>query len=154
MERRSFIKGLGLIAATSVVAPSIAMAADKTASSTKMGIDRALAEITGGKSITKSSKVHLKAPEIAENGAVVPVTIEVDSPMSEADYVKAIHVFATKNGNVRCADVMLTPVNGKAFFSTRVKLGVSQDVMALVETSKGEFLSASQNVKVTIGGCG
>jgi len=154
MERRLFIKGLGIIAATSVVVPSISLAADKKASATKMGIDKALAEITGAKAISKSSKVHLKAPEIAENGAVVPITIEVDSPMSDADYIKAIHVFATKNGNVRCANVMLTPANGKAFFSTRVKLGVSQDVMALVETSKGEFFSASQNVKVTIGGCG
>ena len=98
--------------------------------------------------------VHLRAPEIAENGAVVPVTVEIDSPMTDDDYVKAIHVFATKNSNVRCADVMLTPANGKAMLATRVKLGTSQDVMVLVETSKGEFLSASQNVKVTIGGCG
>jgi sulfur-oxidizing protein SoxY len=49
---------------------------------------------------------------------------------------------------------MLTPANGAAMLATRVKLGTSQAVMALIETSKGEFLSASQNVKVTIGGCG
>jgi len=98
--------------------------------------------------------VHLKAPEIAENGAVVPVTIEVDSPMTNDDYIKAIHVFATKNSNVRCADIMLTPANGAAMFATRIKLGSSQEVLVVAETSKGEFLSASQSVKVTIGGCG
>jgi sulfur-oxidizing protein SoxY len=119
-----------------------------------MNLETAIAAITGGKKVVASSKVTMKAPEIAENGAVVPVTVTVESPMSEDDYIKAIHVFATKNSNVRCADVMLSPMNGSASFATRVKLGSSQDVMALVETSKGEFWSAAQNVKVTIGGCG
>jgi sulfur-oxidizing protein SoxY len=148
MQRRSFLRGLGLVAAASaVVAPSMVMAAEAPKGPNALNIDAAVAAITGGKSVVASPKVHLKAPEIAENGAVVPVTVDVDSPMTEDDYVKAIHIFATKNSNVRCADVMLTPANGEAMFATRVKL-------ALVETSKGEFLSASQNVKVTIGGCG
>jgi len=155
MQRRSFLRGLGLVAAASaVVTPSIVMAAEAPKGQNAMSIDAAVAAITGGKSVVVSPKVHLKAPEIAENGAVVPVTVEVDSPMTDDDYIKAIHIFATKNSNVRCADVMLTPANGAAMFASRVKLGTSQDVMALVETSKGEFLSASQNVKVTIGGCG
>jgi sulfur-oxidizing protein SoxY len=155
MQRRSFLRGLGLVAAASaVVAPSMVMAAEAPKGQNAMTIEAAVAAITGGKSVVVSPKVHLKAPEIAENGAVVPVTVEVDSPMSDNDYIKAIHIFATKNSNVRCADVMLTPANGAAMFASRVKLGTSQDVMALVETSKGEFLSASQNVKVTIGGCG
>jgi len=130
------------------------MAAEAPKGPNALSIDAAVQAITGGKAVVASPKVHLKAPEIAENGAVVPVTVEVDSPMTDDDYVKAIHIFATKNSNVRCADVMLTPANGIAMFATRVKLGSSQDVMALIETSKGEFLSASQNVKVTIGGCG
>jgi sulfur-oxidizing protein SoxY len=155
MQRRSFLRGLGLVAAASaVVTPSMVMAAEAPKGTNALSIDAAVAAITGGKSVVVSPKVHLKAPEIAENGAVVPVTVEVDSPMTDDDYIKAIHIFATKNSNVRCADVMLTPANGEAMFATRVKLGTSQDVMALVETSKGEFLSASQNVKVTIGGCG
>jgi sulfur-oxidizing protein SoxY len=155
MQRRSFLRGLGLVAAASaVVTPSMVLAAEAPKGQNAMTIEAAIAAITGGKSVVVSPKVHLKAPEIAENGAVVPVTVEVDSPMTDDDYVKAIHIFATKNSNVRCADVMLTPANGAAMFASRVKLGTSQDVMALVETSKGEFLSASQNVKVTIGGCG
>ena len=74
--------------------------------------------------------------------------------MTDADYVKAIHVFATKNANARAIDVHLTPANGKAFFSTRIKLGGTQDIATVVELSSGEFITAAQNVKVTIGGCG
>jgi sulfur-oxidizing protein SoxY len=155
MQRRSFLKSLGAVAAISaVVSPSAVFAKEAPKGENAMNLETAIKAITGGKKVVESSKVSLKAPEIAENGAVVPVSVSVDSPMSEADYVKAIHIFATKNTNVRCADVMLSPMNGGASFSTRVKLGSSQDVMALVETSKGEFLSAKQNVKVTIGGCG
>ena len=74
--------------------------------------------------------------------------------MTEADYVKAIHIFATKNANTRCIDVHLTPANGKAMFSTRIKLGGTQEVATVVELSDGSFITASQSVKVTIGGCG
>jgi sulfur-oxidizing protein SoxY len=155
MQRRSFLRGLGLAAvASAVVTPALVIGAEAPKGPNALSIEAAIKAITGGKAVVESDKVKMKAPEIAENGAVVPVTVTVDSPMTEDDYVKAIHIFATKNSNVRCADVMLTPANGEAMFSSRVKLGTSQDIMALVETSKGEFLSAAQNVKVTIGGCG
>jgi len=154
MQRRSFLRGIGIAAAASaVVTPTMVMGAAPKGPNT-LGYEAAVKAITGGKKVTASSKVHMKAPEIAENGAVVPITVTVDSPMTDADYVKAIHILASKNGNVRCADVMLTPANGAAMFAARIKLGTSQDVVALVETSTGEFLTASQNVKVTIGGCG
>lgn len=155
MQRRSFLRGITIAAAASaVVTPTMVMGAGAPKGPNTLGIDAAINAITGGKKTVASSKVHMKAPEIAENGAVVPVTVTVDSPMTEADHVKAIHIFASQNGNVRCADVMLTPANGTALFAARIKLGKSQDVIALVETSTGEFLTAKQNVKVTIGGCG
>ena len=74
--------------------------------------------------------------------------------MTDSNYVKAIHILNGKNSNARCIDVFLTPANGKAMFSTRIKLGGTQDVTAVVELSDGTFLIASQSVKVTIGGCG
>jgi len=155
MQRRAFLQNIGLAAAAAtVITPGSVMGAEAPKGGNTMDLETALKAVTGGANVTKSDKVHLKAPEIAENGAVVPVTVEVDSPMSDDDYVKAIHVFATKNSNVRCADVMLSPLNGQAMFATRIKLGSTQDVLVVAETSKGEFLSASQNVKVTIGGCG
>lgn len=156
MQRRDFFKKFGAAVAVGAVVPTMSFAADakKVAGPNEFPYSKALESITGGKAIKKSSKVHLKVPEIAENGAVVPVTVEVDSPMTADDYVKAIHIFATKNNNSRCVAVHLTPANGKAMFSTRIKLGGTQDVATIVELSDGTFLSAAQSVKVTIGGCG
>ncbi len=153
MQRRDFLKQAGTVIAVSAVVPTISFAG-KAKSKNDMSYKVALEAITGGKTPRKSAKVHLKAPEIAENGAVVPVTVNVDSPMTNSDYVKAIHILNGKNANARCIDVNLTPANGKAMFSTRIKLGGTQDVTALVELSNGDFLIASQSVKVTIGGCG
>lgn len=156
MQRRSFLKGFGAAVAATTLIPTVAMAteAKKPTGPNEMGYDAAVKAITGGKPLTPSPKVHLKAPEIAENGAVVPIKIEVESPMTDADHVKAIHVLASKNSNVRCANIYLTPANGKAYFGTRIKLGGTQEVVAIAEMSDGTFLSASQSVKVTIGGCG
>ena len=152
MQRRDFFKKLGVVAAASALTPTMSFAAggNKNAMSYKTAVDA----ITGGKGATTSSKIKLKTPEIAENGAVVPVTVNVDSPMTANDYVKAIHILSDKNGNARAIDVNLTPANGKAMFSTRIKLNGTQNVTALVELSNGDFIMASQNVKVTIGGCG
>ena len=156
MQRRDFFKKLGTVVAVSAVIPAIGFSADAPApvSPNKMSFDTAVNAITGGKKAVKSDKVKLKVPEIAENGAVVPVTVNVDSPMTDSDYVKAIHILSGKNSNARCIDINLTPANGKAMFATRIKLGGTQDVVALVELSDGEFLMAAQSVKVTIGGCG
>lgn len=157
MERRSFLKGFGVAAACAAVLPHVANAAEeakKVAGPNEMNYENAVAAITGGKPVVPSAKVAIVAPEIAENGAVVPVKVTVESPMNDKDYVKAIHILASKNGNVRCANVYLTPANGEAYFGTRVKLGGTQDVVAIAEMSDGTFLSAKQNVKVTIGGCG
>ena len=154
MQRRSFIKGIAAVAAVSAVTPSASFAAAKPKGGNEMTLASALKAITGGKKVAKSGKVKLKAPEIAENGRVVPITVTVDSPMTSSDHVKAIHVLTSKNGNARCISVGLTPANGVALFKTRIKLGATQDVVAVVEMSNGSFLSATANVKVTIGGCG
>lgn len=155
MERRNFIKSI--CAATAVVAvtsPATLLAKDAPKGGNLLTYDAAAEAITGGKAVTDSDKIKLTVPEIAENGAVVPVKIHVESPMTEADHVKAIHVLSTKNGNARCADIMLTPMNAKGYFATRIKLAGTQDVVALVELSDGSFLRAAKPVKVTIGGCG
>jgi len=156
MERRSFLKGFGAAAACAIALPHVGSAAEekKSAGPNEMNYETAVAAITGGKALIASAKVKMEAPEIAENGAVVPVKVTVESPMSAKEYVKAIHVLASKNGNVRCANIYLTPANGEAFFGTRIKLGGTQDVVAIAEMSDGTFLTAKQNVKVTIGGCG
>ncbi len=158
MKRRSFMKSM--MAASAVAAAPMALMAKEDAPKAKkkgpndMTYDAAVAAITGGKEVKDSDKIKLTVPEIAENGAVVPVKVEVDHPMEENNYVKAIHILNTKNGNARCVDVMLTPANAKGYFATRVKLGGTQEVVGLVELSDGTFIKAGKSIKVTIGGCG
>ena len=155
MKRRNFLKTLAATAPLVAVSPMTLSAKDaKPKSPNLLDLKSALEAITAGKAPKDSDKVKLTVPEIAENGAVVPVKIEVDHPMDEKDFVKAIHVIATENTNVRCADVILSPLNDKGYFATRIKLGKSQDVMALVELSNGDFIKTQKPVKVTIGGCG
>lgn len=158
MERRSFFKGLMIGGACAAVVPSFAFGADEKKPATQgkyaMSLKDAENSITGGKAAKISDKIKLEVPEIAENGRVVPVKVSVDSPMTKDDYIKTINVLAEKNGNARCANIFLTPANGEAYFSTRVKLGGTQDIVIIAETSKGEFLKLAKNVKVTIGGCG
>ncbi|SFV64319.1 Sulfur oxidation protein SoxY [hydrothermal vent metagenome] len=159
MERRKFIQSMFAVSAVAMVAtPTIVVAGDEKKAKKKgpndMSFDEAVKVITGGKDAKDSDKIKLKVPEIAENGAVVPVKVIVDHPMEEKNYVKEIHVLNTANGNARCADVMLTPANDKGYFATRVKLAKTQEVVALVGLSDGSFIKAGKSVKVTIGGCG
>lgn len=159
MKRRNFIKSICVASAiVAVTTPMGAFAKEEKKASKKgpndMSFDTAVKAITNGKEVKYSDKVKLIVPEIAENGAVVPIKVNIESPMTEADHVKAIHVLSTKNANARCADVMLTPMNAEGYFATRIKLGGTQDVVALVELSDGSFLRVSKSVKVTIGGCG
>ena len=102
----------------------------------------------------KEGRITIKAPEIAENGNAVPVTVEVDSPMTDKDYVKAIHVVADGNPSPGVASFMLTPLAGKAEVQLRVRMASTQKIVALAEMSDGSLWTLAREVKVTIGGCG
>ncbi len=156
MRRREFIQGMFAVSAVAITPTTVLAKEDKAKKKgvNDMSFEDALKAITGGKEVKESKKIKFTAPEIAENGAVVPIKVEVDHPMEENNYVKAIHILNTANGNARCADVMLTPANGRGYFSTRIKLSKTQDVVAVVALSDGTFIKASSSVKVTIGGCG
>ncbi|WP_458756937.1 thiosulfate oxidation carrier protein SoxY [Afipia sp. TerB] len=102
----------------------------------------------------ESGKVKLEVPEIAENGLVVPVNVEVESPMTDKDYVKAVHVFADGNPLPGVVSYKFTPACGKAAASTRMRLAQTQNIICIAEMSDGKLYSTKANVKVTIGGCG
>ncbi len=99
-------------------------------------------------------KISIKLPQIAENGNTVPFTVTVDSPMTDADYVKTIHVLAEGNPSPGVASFTFTPDSGKAEVSMRLRLARTQNVKAYAVTSQGQIYSCSREVKVTIGGCG
>ena len=102
----------------------------------------------------KSGGVKIDAPSIAENGMVVPVSVEIDSPMTEADFVAAVHIVADGNPRPRVASLTFTPECGKAAASIRVRLAQTQNIVAIAELSNGELRMEKAEVKVTIGGCG
>jgi len=101
-----------------------------------------------------SGKIKLDVPQIAENGLVVPVTVDVESPMTEADYVKAIHVYADGNPLPGVVTYRFTPASGKASISFRMRLAQTQNIVCVAEMSNGSVYSTKSEVKVTIGGCG
>lgn len=101
-----------------------------------------------------SGKIKLDVPEIAENGLVVPINVEVESPMTEQDYVKAVHVFADGNPLPGVVTYRFTPACGKAAASTRMRLAQTQNIVCVAEMSNGALYTAKANIKVTIGGCG
>ena len=140
--RRTFIAGAALV---SVLPPGAARA-------TPEAMAAAIKEVVGDNAI-REGRVTLDLPPLIENGNTVPLTVSVESPMSEADYVKAIHVFNEKNPQPHVFDARLSPRNGKAVIATRIKLGDSQKIVAIAETSKGEFFSASTDVIVTLAAC-
>lgn len=133
----------------------LAMASVLVARNAFATTDQAKEWLTGlAKGTPKDGKVTLKAPEIAENGNAVPLTVSVESEMSEKSYVKAIYVAADGNPNPGVAVFELTPLSGKAEVALRVRLQQTEKIVAVAEMNDGSLYTASREVKVTIGGCG
>jgi sulfur-oxidizing protein SoxY len=107
-----------------------------------------VASLTQDKPIQASDKINIKAPEIAENGAVVPVTVETDLPG-----IKTISILVDNNPSPLTSVFNLSD-HLLPFVSTRVKMAETSQVVALVENQQGDFFSAARSIKVTIGGCG
>jgi sulfur-oxidizing protein SoxY len=124
----------------------------RPAAATPEDLAAALRESFGDRSITPG-RVKLEIPRLAENGNIVPVTIVVDSPMTQQDYVESVHLFAERNPLPRILDVELGPLNGRARIATRIRLAVSQQVRAVAVMSDGTLWSAGADVEVTVGGC-
>lgn len=101
-----------------------------------------------------TGRVKLDVPQIAENGLVVPINVEIESPMTDKDYVKSVHVFADGNPLPGIVSYMFTPQSGKASASARMRLAQTQNILCIAEMSDGKLYSATTQVKVTIGGCG
>jgi sulfur-oxidizing protein SoxY len=131
----------------------VAALAPRLAAAKPEDVAAAIKKLYGDKAIT-AGKVKLEMPQIAENGNVVPMTVSVDSPMTDGDYIKAVHVFAEGNPIPTVATFYFTPMSAKAVCSTRIRMATTQNVVAVAETSKGEIFTGKTEVKVTIGGCG
>ncbi len=107
-----------------------------------------------GPGTPQPGKVTIGSPEIAENGNTVPIVIDVDSPMTDASYVKTILMVADGNPLPGVARFDLSPANGRAHVEFRIRLAQTQNITAVALMNDGTTWSATKNVKVTIGGCG
>jgi sulfur-oxidizing protein SoxY len=118
-------------------------------------VEATIHRLFGNRSISPADgKVKLDAPLIAENGAVVPVTVEADLPMTPQEYVKSIYIIADKNRRPLNATFSLTPEVGQATISTNIRLAQTTDLRAIVEMNHGALYMVQREVKVTVGGCG
>ena len=150
---------LGRLAALGAVAATGTWTAPGPAAAQALGVqesvDAALKRVFGGRPIKDGSAlIKLDVPLIAENGAVVPVSVEVASPMTSANYVRHVYIVADKNRIPIVTRVAFTPQAGQAYMGANIRLGETGDVRAVVEQSDGTLLQTKREVKVTVGGCG
>ena len=106
-----------------------------------------------GEAQVQTGKVKIDIPPLVENGNTVPMTVSVASPMTEADYVKSIHVFNEKNPQPNIGNFYIGPWAGRAQIATRIRLADSQKVVAIARMSDDSFWSVSTEVIVTLAAC-
>lgn len=153
MQRRSFLKGtlagsaVAVAVGAGLLSPRTVLAAWPKAAFEAKNVEDAMNKLFGSAANTPSGDIKIKAPDIAENGAVVPVSIS-----TSLGKVDSIAVIAEKNGTPLASNFKLG-ANAIPNVSTRIKMGKTSDVIAVVKAN-GKAYSARKNVKVTIGGCG
>ena len=153
MKRRVFLKG-SMTAGTVVIAlgagllaPRAVLAAWNEGAFSSKDVENAIKGVMGSATTEPSTEITIKAPDIAENGAVVPVSVNT----TIAD-VESIAMLVEQNGTPLSA-IFHLPKGTQADVSTRLKMGKTGDVIAVVKAG-GKLHSARKSVKVTIGGCG
>lgn len=152
-NRRFLLKGTlaasaaGVAISAGLLTPKAVIAAWAKPAFEAPDVNAALTALMGSADSVESSNVKLKAPDIAENGAVVPVTVSSSIPNTES-----IAILVSTNAQPLTATFTLG-ANTEADISTRIKMGKTADVIAIVKAG-GKVYSAKKQVKVTIGGCG
>ena len=149
MDRRSILKIAGTLsaaAAATVAFPRMVFAAYNQKAFKNPEVEDSLNELFGGNASTPSGDIKLKAPDIAENGAVVPIEISTSMKVDKI-------AFMVKENPNPLAIVADIPAGTEPMVKTRVRMGKTTQVTAVV-SSDGKLYTASKEVKVTIGGCG
>ena len=161
VSRRAVLRTLGLLGVSAAAAPFLG-APGAARGQGNLGalqpeekVDATMRRLFGSRPIRDGSNViKLDMPLIAENGAVVPITVEVQSPMTPANYVNHIYIVSDKNRRPMNAKFSLTPEAGAASIGANLRLGETTDVRVIAELNDGTLLMAKREVKVTVGGCG
>jgi sulfur-oxidizing protein SoxY len=148
--RRQFL----LLAGASIGAATTARAQldPNLAAQRKAALDAALRKVVGDASVRRG-RVKLDLPPLIDNGNSVPLAVAVESPMTAADHVRAIHVFTEKNPQPNVVSAHLGPRAGRARLATRIRLADTGTVIAIAQMSDGSFWSDSAEVVVTLSAC-
>ncbi len=148
-SRRTFLTAVGGITAA-VALPSVVRA--QMVRTPLNNMPDAIRKLVGAKTVNRG-RVKLDVPPLVENGHLVPLTVSVQSAMTEADHVRAIHVFTERNPLPEMATFRLGPRAGRARVTTRVRMADTQNVVAIAELSDGSFWSDSAHLIVTLAAC-
>jgi sulfur-oxidizing protein SoxY len=148
--RRHFL----LLAGASIGAATTARAQldPNLAAQRKAALDAALRKVVGDAPVRRG-RVKLDLPPLIDNGNSVPLAVAVESPMTAADHVRAIHVFTEKNPQPNVVSAHLGPRAGRAGLATRIRLADTGTVIAIAQMSDGSFWSDSAEVVVTLSAC-
>ena len=146
-SRREFLRAAG--AAAAGLGSAILV---RPAHATPAAMREAIRTVVGTASVAVG-RVKLDLPPLVENGNTVPLAISVESAMTQADHVRAIHVFTEKNPLPDVVAFRLGPRAGRASVATRIRLADTQTVVAIAELSDGSFWSARADVVVTLAAC-
>jgi sulfur-oxidizing protein SoxY len=146
-RRQALTIGIGAVTAVAWAGSRVPAAA------TEGDAAEAIKKFTGGKA-PATGRVQLDLPEIAENGNTVPISISVESPMTEQSHVTEVLVVADGNPRPGVVTFHFSPASGAAEANTRIRLAKTQNIVAVAKMNDGSFFTASKQVKVTIGGCG
>jgi len=133
-------------------ASGAALLVARPAAATPEALREAAAAFAGG-AVPRQGRVKLDLAELVENGNAVPVTVSVQSAMSEADHVRRIAIFTERNPEPGVAVFHLSPRNGRAVVSTRMRLATSQQVLALAQMNDGSVWQTALDVVVTLAAC-
>ena len=118
----------------------------------KAALDEAIRKTVGNAQV-RHGKVKLDVPPLIDNGNTVPLSVEVESPMTAADHVTAIHVFTERNPQPYVLTAYLGPRAGRARIATRARISDTGTVTAIAQMSDGSFWSDSVKVIVTLSAC-
>jgi sulfur-oxidizing protein SoxY len=147
--RRQFLVLAGGVLASATVEAQLT---PNLAALRRAALEEAMRKALGGAQ-ARPGRVRLDLPPLIENGNSVPLTVSVESPMTEADHVRAIHVFTEKNPQPNIISAYLGPRSGRARLVTRARIADTGSVTALAQMSDGSFWSDRVEVVVTLSAC-
>jgi len=152
-KRRVFLRaglasGVAAVAVSAgLLSPSMVLAAWPKQAFAATKLDQAIKAVYGSAELSSSDKVSVKTPDIAENGAVVSITVRQKLPGAES-----ISILVPENGTKLAATYELSK-QSSSFITCRIKMRKTSDVIAVVKAGD-KLYSATGRVKVTLGGCG